>query len=101
MGILKFSLIIFLAVILNKDVISQELHPGLTDPRNISPELKHQGNIVKAFLWNENLSENYILYCETDEYNSQCDIAPTISEILDIKKPDKSVGKSLMKKIIK
>lgn len=38
---------------------------------------------------------------ETDEYNSQCDIAPTISEILDIKKPDKSVGKSLMKKIIK
>lgn len=74
MGILKFSLIIFLAVILNKDVISQELHPGLTDPRNISPELKHQGNIVKAFLWNENLSENYILYCETDEYNSGRDL---------------------------
>ncbi|MBS1514555.1 MAG: alkaline phosphatase family protein [Bacteroidetes bacterium] len=42
-----------------------------------------------------------VIHGETDEYNSQCDIAPTISEILDIRKPDKSVGKSLMKKIIK
>lgn len=56
------------------NVISQEIHPGLTDPGSLSSELKHQGNIVKAFLWNENLSENYILYCETDPYNSGSDI---------------------------
>lgn len=38
---------------------------------------------------------------ETDEYNSQCDIAPTVSDILNISPPDKSVGKSLRKIIVK
>ncbi|MBS1493422.1 MAG: alkaline phosphatase family protein [Bacteroidetes bacterium] len=38
---------------------------------------------------------------ETDEYNSQCDIAPTVSEILNIPKPSKSVGKSLKKILMK
>lgn len=37
----------------------------------------------------------------TDEYNSQCDIAPTISQILNISKPSKSIGKSLYKKMVK
>lgn len=37
----------------------------------------------------------------TDEYNSQCDIAPTISEMLNISKPNKSAGKSLYKIFIK
>lgn len=74
MTILKLSLIAFIILIFRSNVISQELHPGLTDPRNISPELKHQGNIVRAFMWNENLSENYILYCETDEYYSGRDL---------------------------
>lgn len=38
---------------------------------------------------------------ESDENNSQCDIAPTVSEILNISKPNKNVGKSLKKIIIK
>lgn len=42
-----------------------------------------------------------IKHGETDEYNSQCDIAPTLSEILNISKPSKSIGKSLKKIIIK
>ena len=42
-----------------------------------------------------------VKYGESDEYNSQCDIAPTVSEILNIPKPSKSVGKSLKRIIIK
>ncbi len=42
-----------------------------------------------------------VKYASTDEYNSQCDIAPTISEILNISKPSKSIGKSLYKKMVK
>jgi len=38
---------------------------------------------------------------ETDEYNSQCSIAPTVSDILGIPKPDKNVGKSLKKIIVR
>jgi predicted AlkP superfamily pyrophosphatase or phosphodiesterase len=37
----------------------------------------------------------------TDEYNSQCDIASTISEILNISKPSKSIGRSIKKIIMK
>lgn len=42
-----------------------------------------------------------IKHGETDEYNSQCDIAPTVSEILNINKPSRSIGKSLKKIIVK
>jgi len=42
-----------------------------------------------------------IKHGESDEYNSQCDIAVTLADILNIPKPDKSVGKSLKKKIVK
>ena len=70
MNTIKLFLIFLLTVIFSRNVISQEIHPGLIDPRILSSELKHQGNIVKAFMWNENLLENYILYCETDVYNS-------------------------------
>ena len=38
---------------------------------------------------------------ETDEYNSQCDIAVTLADILNIPKPDKSIGKSLKKIFVK
>ena len=74
MKTIKLFLIFFLVLIFNRNGISQEIHPALTDIRNLSSELKHQGNIVKTFLWNENLTENYILYCETDVYNSGRDI---------------------------
>lgn len=42
-----------------------------------------------------------VIHGETDEYNSQCDIASTVSEILNIPKPSKSIGKSLKKIIIR
>lgn len=74
MQVLKLFVISFLILILGRNVISQELHPGLIYPGILSSELKHQGNIVKAFMWNENLSENYILYCETDVYDSGTDM---------------------------
>jgi predicted AlkP superfamily pyrophosphatase or phosphodiesterase len=42
-----------------------------------------------------------IKHGESDEYNSQCDIAPTVSEILNIPAPNKSLGKSLQKTVVK
>jgi predicted AlkP superfamily pyrophosphatase or phosphodiesterase len=42
-----------------------------------------------------------IKHGESDEYNSQCDIAVTLADILNIPKPDKSIGKSLKRKIVK
>jgi len=42
-----------------------------------------------------------VLHGETDEFNSQCDIAPTVSDILNINVPSKSIGKSLKGKILK
>jgi hypothetical protein len=42
-----------------------------------------------------------IKHGETDEYNSQCDIAPTVSEILNIPKSSKNAGHSLTKIILK
>lgn len=38
---------------------------------------------------------------ETDKYNSQCDIAVTLADILNLPKPDKSIGKSLKKIFVK
>ncbi len=75
----------------------------LIDPRTGLPETKHNPSPVPFYAvvngWERNKTEEQMLMIESESIGVLSDVAPTILEIIGIKKPEEMTGVSLLREL--
>jgi len=80
---MKQKYLVILLLFISRISISQILYPNQVLNFATLPSFKHKGDIDRAFRWNDESAENYVIYCETKMYKSHPEMKDSIEGYLN------------------